>query len=746
MKIKRLIAFLIACTLSGGVNAFAENIDALEEDVIIIGENVAEADSGIYGENISVSGLDIASTEQVEVIFEDTYDFENYYMDGSKVTTSFVNNENYKMWEIRQAGGGLLYDVVPSGREGYGDALRIRRKSGIAGSGFFAHNNGSGNFMPVVNEGVVVIESDFLITYDTFPNYNDYILCQPMTDMTSDYMHSYCLRRKGDQIEIARHYQPGNSVVYTGDFPDGKWITMRLIFEYSTGKWHVDMVIDGVPTWLSTGNITPAIKTKGVQSVRTTYSFDAASGDETTGFMFDNFRAYKINNVNGSGYASVVEAVNKNIDIIRFNDKVFAEDAPESFYEDFSQYTQLPAALDAGTGKKWSGAVSGEFFGGELKVVEAPGEAGKKALFMSPGNKKVGQYAHAVVNPDGAEAISFDGRFCISGLDRRADIDLLMQKDGYIRRNILSYNNGAIYIGNERIRDVEEDKWYTFNMLISEKNKNAFVSVNDGQTIVEATVELNGISFENPIRMTIKSECSEDETTGGAYFTDLNVMSASQCDIESKIIRDKSELTVEPKIDLKFTNFVNKDEIAKIFITDGTEDVAVEVECIANSVKEAYIRPVATLKKNTIYTLDLSLVKDILGNALSQTSMTFKTGDPALMDIFDVNSVALKKGDNKLEYLKSGRLTVELDCTNVSPDATNAVLLLILYDEYKMEDIVVANANDVQSEGRVILKADMDVPSNSSNYRLRACVWDSEENAFALTKSYVFDSTGMVIE
>ena len=753
MKIKRLIAFFASCTLLCGATSFADDIEALQEDVVICSESeVSEVSEEDKTDNdVEILSTDIASTEaEIELLFEETYDFENYYMDGEKVTTSFDNTQGERMWQIRQETKSHILDVVPSTREGYGDMLRIATKSASGGL-FYAQNNGSGNYLPEVTDGVVVFEYDFYLTKEAFPTFDSVLFAQFMTTDTKQYIFPYIIRRNGDNIAIGRNYSKPNEIAYSGVFPDKQWVKVRSAFDYTTGKWYsVFIEEDGATRMLANGsNIPDFIKTAGVRSTRISYTTSGNEEGKLVQLFADNYRYYKINNFSSSGvgYPGIKEIADVYSAKSKLNNNVYYVGSPMSVSENFSEYTTVPSALTYGNGEKWSKVAGGEYLGGVVNVVEKPDDSNEKALYFSSNKLNINQYADMWITPEKGGALCFDAKVRIEDIGVKTHIDFWMQGASKEKLTVLDISDGKLYLGDSVLTDIETDKWYDFNMLISEANSNVFLVVNDGENIVDANLAVPGIVFDNPARITLTNEYSENLSGKGVYYSDISLTAASDFVVRSKTIAEKEIFTVMPKLDFTFSNFVDSAEFKNINFKDvyGT-DVPFEVAYTGGIVKNIVITPKENLTKNMEYVIDLSGIRDILGNSQTDAVFTIKTGDPAIMDILDVKKIELIDGGKKLEYIRKGNVTVNVDVTNITQDDTDAILLLMVYDGYTMTDIVKSGTLKLGAAESGILSADISIPASGSKYRLRACVWDSEENRFALTKSYVFDSTGMMVE
>lgn len=751
MLTKRLITLFIAASLCGNMIAFADSVEPSCEEIIIEGETAYDDSKaiGTVEEENRAPEIDVTSEDVgMELLFEETYDFETYYMDGSKITTSFNNNEGYRMWELRQGSQSHLLDVVESDRAGYGDMLRIATAA-QSGGVFYAHNNGTGNYMPEVKDGVVVIDYDFNITKEALPTKNSAVFAQMMTTVSQQYVFPYVIRRDGDNISVNRDYNVNSAAIYKGPFPDGEWVKVRAVFDYTIGKWYSAYIDENNEThMLANGsNIPDMIKAAGIRSVRITHELSGNEEGKPVSLYADNFRCYKLNNVTtqGLGYPAIKEIADNYGRMARLNDFVYSPSAPAAFSENFSSYQEVPAALKVGNNENWSHAVSGEYLGGSIKVVEDPEDREKRALYMSSDAEGINQYVHKWIAPKSNEALSLDGKIRITDENSDVYIALGEQKAGFTNAELITLKNGRLYVGNAELLAVAADKWYNFNMLINPKDKTVFVSVNDSKDIFEATAAAD-ISFEKPVRFTLGTDHEKNSAHGGVYFTDLNICSASDFTLTSEMISNKAELTLKPAIDLNFSNFVALEEVKKLVISSGEENVLYDVESVGNTVKSVTIIPKNDLSINTQYKIDLSAVHDIMGNTLAVAELTFKTGNPAIMDILDVAKISLIDEEEKKEYLTSGDLTVEIACTNVSSAPTDATVLLMLYDGYVMKKAVISEKTAIAVDENKVLTAAINVPGEKSSYRLRVCVWDSEENRFALTKSYVFDSTGMIIE
>ncbi len=755
MKIKRLIAFLIACTFCGGVNAFAENIDILEEDIIIAVENQEMEDIGteISDSAVELLSVDVASTEfEMEKIFEDTYDFENYYADATMKNPAPLNKEDgYCVWAVNQPSAlemrTHMLDVIPANRAGYGDMLRISTVSN-GGYVFYGHRiDENGNLLPKVTDGVVVFETDFYVTKESFPTINSMIMMQVMTG-NNEQMLAIVIRRDGEKIVVNRSNTDATPI-YSDAFPDGDWIKVRVVLDYTIGKWYSVYVDENNASHeIVASSIIPQMINNGAQNTRITYSVDGNSNGNVAQIYTDNYRCYKLNNAttSGKGYFAVNDVLNSYSQQIRLDDFTYSVQADSELTENFSEYTMIPSALTVGTDKKWKHTSGGKYLGASLLIVEDPEDSDKRALFISSGKSGVNQYADTWISPNKDEALCFDGKIRITDENVASSVSLVIQNTEIDNVKLISTKNGKLYAGETELCDILNDKWYSFNMLINPIDNTVFAIVNDGTAVYDVTLENSDISFENPIRLTLGTDYRKGNSDCGVYFTDINICPASNFTCTSEIISKKPELTLKPAIDLNFSNFVNIDEVKKIVISSGEDTVEYDIEYVGNSVKNVKIIPKNDLMKNTTYKVDLSAVRDIIGNALIENELSFKTGDPALMDILDVKKVTLKKNDEAQKYLTSGELTVEINCTNISSEQTDAVVLLMLYDGYIMKDVVIADKETLSVDENKVLSGTINVPGKKSSYRLRACVWDNDENAFALTKSYVFDSTGMIIE
>ena len=288
---------------------------------------------------------------------------------------------------FKAAMGGYDAGNVPEGGigliEGYGDMLRISTVSENAAV-FYSHNNGTGNFLPEVKDGVFVIETEYYMTKESFPTKDTYIMCQMMTTQKNEYIFQYVIRRDGDNISLTRDININATPIYSGTFPDGKWIRIRTVFDYTWGKWFCTYIDENDESyWLAHGSNIPAvISNAGIRSARLTYNVTGNENGKTAQIFTDNFRCYKLNGVTTEleGYKAVKVIADEYSKLPRLTENIYTPAESNAFAEDFSSYKSVPAALSVGNGK-WNGAVSGEYIGGIMQVVEAPENPEKRVLF-----------------------------------------------------------------------------------------------------------------------------------------------------------------------------------------------------------------------------------------------------------------------------------------------------------------------------------------------------------------------------
>ena len=262
----------------------------------------------------------------IDVLFEEDYDYQDYKTNGYRtVTDTFVNRNQTPVWGSRQGTPAtMMVNIEESDREGYGDAMKI---STTAENGYlFYANSGSGNLLPESNSGIVVTEHDFRINKSSLPTYDSYVLCQFMTSINSEYIIPFVIRRKGDEVHILRNSGVGTAAVHKEAFIDGKWVKLRVIFDYNAGKWYAEFInAEGKKTcFVNASSIPDFFKNSSVRSVRTTYGVSGnAKGSEATIYV-DNFRHYSLEGV--TGYANASKAADEYSGMINFsslfNDKL----------------------------------------------------------------------------------------------------------------------------------------------------------------------------------------------------------------------------------------------------------------------------------------------------------------------------------------------------------------------------------------------------------------------------------------
>ncbi len=690
----------------------------------------------------------------MEVLFEETYDFESYEMDGNKVTTAFVNKAGVRMWELRQGTQNMLVDVVPSGRGGYGDALRISTNA-ANGTVFYANNNGTGNYLPERKEGLVVLEHDFLLEADSLPTKESSVMCQMMTTVGQQFVFPYVIRRQGDDIQIMRDANVNSSPAYAGPFPCGQWFKMRAVFDYTTGKWFSEYIDpQGESHWLANGsNIPPVFLEAGVRSVRTTYTVTNNTADKSAQMLADNFRYYSLEGMStASGFTAVKQAADIYSAMPNLTGAPYSPKAAASFKEDFSTYMSVPTALEVGNGKTWSSVSTGAYYGGSVNVTADPDAEEQRALFFHTGDGgPVSQAAHAWLRPmdssgGTAGAVCFDGRVRVADSATNAYAAITTQDGRADVLKLLRISGGDLYLLDTYLMTVEPNQWYEFSMLLNAADDTVFASVSGASGTADATVQAEAVCFENPLRITVGAEyAGEAQAETGVYFGNLAVYSASECTVTSELLLQNKPLQLKPKIDLHFSNFVNASQLNHIVLTDGQNETALKLEFTGNAVKTAVIEPEAFLKKNTSYRVVLSAVEDVLGNVPAPAELAFQTGDPAVMDIMEIGGIFLTVDGSRTEYLKDGTAAVGVKCRNVATEETETVLILALYRGYVMEKIVVTDGITVAPGVEAELSANISIPAGR-DYRLRVCLWNSMEEQFALAQSCLFDKAGMVRE